>query len=68
MTGTREPVRLVNVDHAPDRMSVCSETFEEFLYRFWIENELFFRLAVDKELADELPIPLRAYASGYPRA
>ncbi len=66
--GEGEPVRLVNVDDASDRMTVCSETFEEFLYRFWIENELFFRLAVDKESADSLPTQLRAYASGYPRA
>jgi len=66
--GEGDPVRLVTVDDAPDLMVVCSETFEEFLYRFWIENELFFRLAVDKVSADALPTPLREYASGHPRA
>lgn len=25
--------------------SVCADSFSEFLYRFWIENEIFFRLA-----------------------
>jgi hypothetical protein len=66
--GEDELGRLLDVNDAPDLMTVCSETFEEFLYRFWIENELFHRLAVDKELADTLPTPLRAYAAGYPRA
>ena len=28
-----------------DDASVCAASFSEFLYRFWIENEIFFPLA-----------------------
>lgn len=65
--GESEPLRLVNLNDAQDWLAVCSETFEEFLYRYWIENELFFRLAVDEMSLDALPAELRAYALAYPR-
>jgi hypothetical protein len=48
-------------------VTVCSESFVEFLYRFWIENELFFQLAVDGRPLDTLAAELRTYATAYPR-
>lgn len=65
--GEGEPIRVVDLTNAANWMSVCSDTFEEFLYRYWIENELFFRLAVDKMSLEALPAELRAYAMAYPR-
>lgn len=65
--GEDEPLRLVSPTDMPDRLAVCSDRFEEFLYRYWAENELFFRLAVDKTSLDALPAELRAYAMAYPR-
>jgi hypothetical protein len=50
---------------AEDVLAVCADSFEEFLYRFWIENELFFRLAVDGTPFEALPADLRAYAARY---
>ena len=57
------------LDPASERkfLDVCSDSFEEFLYRYWAENELFFRLAVDASALEDLPIELREYANGYPR-
>ena len=41
-------------DPADGGMSVCAESFSEFLYRFWIENEIWFRAASDHaSLTDE---------------
>jgi hypothetical protein len=34
-----------------DDASVCAASFSEFLYRFWIENEIFFRLSVPEARA-----------------
>jgi hypothetical protein len=65
--GEGEPIRVVDLADAANWMSVCSSTFEEFLYRYWIENELFFRLAVDETSLAALPAELRAYALAYPR-
>jgi hypothetical protein len=65
--GESEPLRLVNLSDAQDWLAVCSETFEEFLYRLWIENDLFHRLAVDETPLEALPPELRAYAMAYPR-
>lgn len=36
--------RFARFDPASDEASVCAETFSEFLYRFWIENEIYFRV------------------------
>jgi integrase len=32
-------------DSASGDAAVCAESFTEFLYRFWIENEIWFKLA-----------------------
>lgn len=66
--GDIEPARRgLDLDDAADGVTVCSESFEEFLYRFWIENELFFQLAVDGRAPERLAAELRAYATAYPR-
>jgi hypothetical protein len=65
--GEGEPVRHVDLNDAANWMSVCSDTFEEFLYRYWIENELFFRLAVDKMSLEAVPAELLEYAMAYSR-
>jgi hypothetical protein len=59
--------RPVDLGAAQAVLAVCSDSFEEFLYRFWIENELFFGLAVDAMPFEALPPDLRAYAERYPR-
>jgi hypothetical protein len=28
---------------------ICADTFLEFIWRFWIENEIWFVLSVDKQ-------------------
>ena len=51
-------------DPSDGGLSVCSESFSEFLYRFWIENEIWFRAArdgSDETLTDEQ----RRYARHY---
>ncbi|HKY49618.1 MAG TPA: hypothetical protein VJP45_00025 [Candidatus Limnocylindria bacterium] len=35
--------RFARFDPAIDAATVCSETFSEFLYRFWVDNEIYFR-------------------------
>jgi len=62
-----EPRRLIDLSNQPPALYVCSESFEEFLYRFWVENELFHRLAIDKTPLQALPDELRSYAEAYPR-
>ena len=45
-------------------VAVCAESFSEFVYRFWIENEIWFALAYDQRpLTDEQ----RAYVAHYAR-
>jgi hypothetical protein len=65
--GELEPLRVVRLEDAEGWLAVCSESFEAFLYRYWIEHELFFRLAVDRMPLEALPAELRSYAEAYPR-
>ena len=44
-------------------LNVCAATFAEFLYRFWIENEIFFALGSNQSLTPAAA----AYAAGLPR-
>jgi len=62
-----EPVRMIDATAPPASLAVCSDSFEEFLFRYWAMNELFFRLAVDGTRLTGLPDELRAYAARYPR-
>lgn len=58
--GEGETVRAF--DPAAVEGWVCADTFSEFLYRFWIENEIWFALAYEKRpLTDEQ----RRYAQHY---
>lgn len=45
---------------------VCAESFSEFLYRFWIENEIWLR-ARDRKSEPPLTDEQRAYAEHYLR-
>jgi len=56
--------RFARFDPASDDASVCAETFSEFLYRFWIENEIWFRAVRN---ADQMPLTdeQRRYAEHY---
>jgi hypothetical protein len=45
--------------------AVCADSFSEFLYRFWIENEIWFALAQDER---PLTTEEAAYAGHYSRA
>ena len=65
--GEGEPIRVVDLADAANWISVCSDTFGEFLYRYWIENELFYQLAVEKTSLEAMPAALREYAMAYPR-
>ncbi len=44
---------------------VCADSFSEFLYRFWIENEIFFRLAGRDAQRSSLTDEQRRYAEHY---
>jgi hypothetical protein len=60
-----ETLRLF--DPASGDAAVCAESFTEFLYRFWIENEIWFKLAnPDDEPRGLTPEQLR-YAEHYAR-
>ena len=41
-------------DPTTDTANVCAESFSEFLYRFWIDNEIYFRTA--RTAHDETPL------------
>lgn len=56
----QEP-RRAEIDLLAEEVWLCAPTFAEFLYRFWLENEIFFRLF------DKLPLTAeqQAYADFY---
>ncbi len=60
------PLRSLDVTELGRLGAVCADSFEEFLYRLWVDNELFFRLGVDRVTAAELPEELRSYLEAYP--
>ena len=43
--GFDTPEAPATFEPSPETAVVCAETFAEFLYRFWIENEIWFALA-----------------------
>ena len=65
--GETAPVRELRRESAPEIVAVCSDSFEEFLYRLWIENEIWFSLVQDVVELVMLPGELQAYAAAYPR-
>jgi hypothetical protein len=44
------PPERVELEASP-RLDFCAGNFAEFLYRFWVENELFFALTGERPLA-----------------
>ncbi|HEY3059377.1 MAG TPA: hypothetical protein VGL99_10425 [Chloroflexota bacterium] len=48
-----KPARLREFQVGATDAVVCAESFSEFVYRYWIENEIFFR-ARQGRLPDEL--------------
>ena len=58
----------VSIDPGELDGGVCAASFAEFLYRFWIENEIWFRLAAadaDGPRGDPLTDEQRRYAEHY---
>jgi len=60
-----ETVRLF--EPASGEAAVCAESFSEFLYRFWIENEIWFSIADPKDELPTLTPEQRRYAEHYTR-
>jgi hypothetical protein len=63
-----DEVTLRELSSATMDASVCAESFSEFLYRFWIENEIWFELAAPgllrrPKLTDEQPRYVEHYAT-----
>jgi hypothetical protein len=52
------PGENVAIDLAKEDTRFCASTFTEFIYRFWLENEIWFALARDKR-------PLTAIEQAY---
>jgi hypothetical protein len=65
--GESPPIRQLGEADLPRLLAVCALSFEEFLYRFWAMNEIFFRVAVDKVPVGSLPEELRSYALAHPK-
>ena len=57
--------RLDEIDLVSEDIWLCAPTFVEFIYRFWLENEIFFSLAQGKGL---LTSEQQAYVNHYRRA
>jgi hypothetical protein len=53
------------LDPAAGAAAVCAESFAEFLYRFWIENEIWFNLADPDNEPRALTLEQRRYAEHY---
>jgi hypothetical protein len=59
----KETVRTF--DPSGGNAGVCAETFSEFLYRFWIENEIWFKLADPDAKPEPLSDEQRRYVEHY---
>jgi hypothetical protein len=57
------PPRVVPIGSGEIDLEVCADSFAEFLYRFWIENEIFFAHRQSRALSP----PAAAYAAGFRR-
>jgi len=53
------------IDLEREEIWYCSPTFKEFIYRFWLENEIWYALVWDKRPLTELQL---AYVNGYPHS
>ena len=66
--GFEDERASTSVDEATLDGGVCASSFSEFLYRFWIENEIWFRVVEpDGDEPPESPLSdeQRAYAAHY---
>lgn len=63
--GFDTPEASSSFEPQPDRAIVCAESFGEFLYRFWIENEIWFALADPDEEPQPLTEEQRRYVEYY---
>ena len=57
--------RFARFDPATETATVCAESFSEFLYRFWIDNEIFFRTARSADDEPPLTDEQRRYAEHF---
>lgn len=64
--GGGEPLRTF--DPLRGHASVCAESFAEFLYRFWIENEIWFTLAGPSAGPRALTVEQLRYVEHYVRS
>jgi hypothetical protein len=44
LPGDEKAPRVIPLDGEAMGLDVCADTFAEFLYRFWIENEIVFSI------------------------
>ncbi len=58
------PPCVIPVGSGAIELEVCADSFAEFLYRFWIENEIYFAHRQSRALS---PAAV-AYAAGFPRS
>lgn len=61
--GESAPPHIIPLRSYALDLHVCADTFAEFLYRFWIEDEIFFALYDDQPL----PSAAASYAAQLPR-
>lgn len=57
--------RFARFDPATEPATVCAETFSEFLYRYWIDNEIYFRTALGAHDEPPLTDEQRQYAEHF---
>jgi len=57
--------RFDRFDPTSDDATICAESFSEFLYRFWIENEIYFRSLRNARERSPLTEEQRRYAEHY---
>lgn len=57
--------RFDRFDPTSDDATICAESFSEFLYRFWIENEIYFRSLRNARDRSPLTEEQRRYAEHY---
>jgi hypothetical protein len=61
--GRPPPPRVVPIGGGEIELEVCADSFAEFLYRFWVENEIFFAHHQSRALSPAAA----AYAAGFRR-
>ena len=59
----QEPLSVETVTAAPEYTHFCASGFEAFLYRFWLENKLWFALSDSQPLTEEQQHYLDQYKS-----